>query len=863
MSATYKLTSGHHIQTAERLGLGGEGAVFAVQGQPNLAAKVYHTPLADERRRKLETMISLASPELREITAWPQALLLNQNGPVGFLMPRAHAAEEAHMLYSIKSRKQKFPQASYRFLTHAAFNVAKAFTVIHQHGIVVGDINEKLAMVGADATIRIIDCDSFQLSGGGRTYYCEVGVPTFTPPELQSASSLRGVTRSQQHDLFGLAVLVFHLLFLGRHPFAGRYQASGDMPIETAIKECRFAYSAQSHRTLMQPAPHTPQLLSAGKRIADYFELAFSREAAQGAAIRPTAAQWVQALKEYAAQLTPCKSNAAHAYLPDAKACPFCSIELNSRLEIFNYVEPEGTPLPTIDVEALWRTLDNVPRLSLSPSPDIVALQNTLHPSPDAQHVIAVRTLEQHVRQAERNAAQAKRALDTHHAALEQAEVNFRSAREHVLAFEADGNRMLQLNREARVWAGKLIRKRYLKIFYGVSGVLAGLTALAAFQNVLAPIAALTIFGFLYRTAQDQHAALYKQKQSADKELSMLRASIDLGLEHRQSLETIARGAVENAKRTWLAAQHVSEDAHNQHAKLLAELNTHQARAALIEKSFKSRFDSSMEAFRNRAANGHGLQDRLAELAHISLSAREKAKIAYEAIARLEAGRLAARRKAHDQAKDEQLSDYLDRFFVARQSWPKIPSSLISSLTSYSIETAADVNENDVSSVPGFGPVRTKMLLDWRRDKERGFQFDPHKSGHTAQLAAVERRISTDRRQHERELARIGEQAARANGQALTLKQQFERELSELATQLAQAILDGRSAGLRWAQIQVPTTYYPTSRAAHQPPTPPRQPHPSPPPQYSWTQSSQATARASKKKHKPKRVRRTRRRRWP
>jgi len=43
----------------------------------------------------------------------------------------------------------------------------------------------------------------------------------------------RGLERSAGHDAFGLAVLLFHLLFMGRHPFAGRSLA-GEMTIQYA-----------------------------------------------------------------------------------------------------------------------------------------------------------------------------------------------------------------------------------------------------------------------------------------------------------------------------------------------------------------------------------------------------------------------------------------------------------------------------------------------------------------------------------------------------------------------------------------------------------------------------------------------------
>ena len=83
--------------------------------------------------------------------------------------------------------------------------------------------------------MRLIGCDSFQITAGGRCFTCDVGVPMFTPPELQERS-LTGVIRSENHDNFGLAVVIFQVLFMGSHPFAGRRPGGGDMPIEQAIK---------------------------------------------------------------------------------------------------------------------------------------------------------------------------------------------------------------------------------------------------------------------------------------------------------------------------------------------------------------------------------------------------------------------------------------------------------------------------------------------------------------------------------------------------------------------------------------------------------------------------------------------------
>jgi DNA-binding helix-hairpin-helix protein with protein kinase domain len=82
-------------------------------------------------------------------------------------------------------------------------------------------------------------------------YTCDVGIPMYQPPEFQNISSFRDVDRTAIHDNFALAVFVFLLLFMGRHPFSGRYLGPGDMPIEKAIKGFSFAYSNSAATMMM------------------------------------------------------------------------------------------------------------------------------------------------------------------------------------------------------------------------------------------------------------------------------------------------------------------------------------------------------------------------------------------------------------------------------------------------------------------------------------------------------------------------------------------------------------------------------------------------------------------------------------
>ncbi len=83
------------------------------------------------------------------------------------------------------------------------------FATVHEHGHVVGDVNQNSFMVGRDSKVVLIDSDSFQINANGTLHLCEVGVSHFTPPELQTLSSFVGFERTENHDNFGLALLIF------------------------------------------------------------------------------------------------------------------------------------------------------------------------------------------------------------------------------------------------------------------------------------------------------------------------------------------------------------------------------------------------------------------------------------------------------------------------------------------------------------------------------------------------------------------------------------------------------------------------------------------------------------------------------
>lgn len=314
---------GRKIQTDRQIASGGEGIVYSLTGDNNRVAKLYHKAPSRQTIDKLKVMVSLANPRLLTLAAWPIEILLQEKtlNVVGFIMPRITDCQPIQHLYNPIQRLKHFPRANWSFQVRAAKNLAAVFEEIHKIGCLVGDVNQSNALVTGNALVRVIDCDSFQVTSGSNRYLCEVGVPHYTPPELQG-KSFRGLVRTTNHDRFGLAVLIYQLLFVGRHPYAGIYKGVGDPSFEQLIAEFRFAQGPKAHTWGMEPSPFTPTFSDIPSEIGTLFQRSFEKGSDSGA--RPQPAEWVSAIGKMEAEITECQVDAGHKYWKGVKQCLWC-----------------------------------------------------------------------------------------------------------------------------------------------------------------------------------------------------------------------------------------------------------------------------------------------------------------------------------------------------------------------------------------------------------------------------------------------------------------------------------------------------------------------------------------------------------
>lgn len=320
---------------AAELGKGGEGQVFGLSNAPNLVLKLYNEPVAADKVRKLRLMAAMSNEKTEQYAAWPSDIVTDGAGTtVGFVMRRLNGYMPLHMLFSPMDRKRIFPDKGYDFLMHVARNLCGAFYSLHSLGLVVGDVNEGNILVDQRGMIAFIDCDSFQIKEKDGYHYCEVGVPRYTPPELLALASFDNVVRTENTDHFSMAILIFQLLFLGRHPFAGRNMTKEDIDEETAIKKHLFAYSLSNTQQKLLPPNDAFPIKNLSEGMIALFHRAFEQEQ-----VRPSSGEWGKELDLFLKNITQCTVSKVHKYPSKLSSCPWC--EFKEKKNIIYFIDDD------------------------------------------------------------------------------------------------------------------------------------------------------------------------------------------------------------------------------------------------------------------------------------------------------------------------------------------------------------------------------------------------------------------------------------------------------------------------------------------------------------------------------------------
>lgn len=321
--------SGQMYELDQEIASGGQGRILKVKDDQQVLAKIYHQP-TNQQEQKLLAMMAKGKQQTPQIpVAWPKVLLYEKSGLlrqkefVGFLMPHVTAIGTLYSMYQPTERKKHNYAVTKEHLYVIAHNLAYVVATIHQWGYVLGDINESNFMVDTNLFVTLVDADSLQFNASGlATYRCLVAKPEYTPPELGGAD-LSLTDRSEVHDRFGLAVLLFYLLMNGRYPYTGVLTTATDIPRVGLHCKQQGLFPYVKNDTVVPP-PNAPPFQALPPEVQGAFIRSF-KYGYFNPEKRPSATEWQKILWRARRKLTVCVNNPAHVYSSHLDTCPWCS----------------------------------------------------------------------------------------------------------------------------------------------------------------------------------------------------------------------------------------------------------------------------------------------------------------------------------------------------------------------------------------------------------------------------------------------------------------------------------------------------------------------------------------------------------
>ncbi|WP_027404612.1 protein kinase domain-containing protein [Aphanizomenon flos-aquae] len=330
-------STGKSITLLSEIVNSGEAKVWRTN-QNGYLAKIYHSP-TPERVQKLAVMIANPPTEpnshLHHVSfAWPKSALKNAQGDcVGFLMPEIKDGKELIDVYNPRRRKALKLEIDWRFLHTTALNIVSIIEALHAAGYVLGDIKPQNILVNNRALPSIIDTDSFQVKNpkNGKVYRCLVGSPGYTPPELMG-KDFDIIEQTEIHDRFRLGVIIYQLLFGGNNHFQGKWTGAGEPPEpDEIIRRGLWLYSPNS---LIEPVARTIPMIIVHPAIRECFLKCFN-DGHKNPNLRPTAREWLEALRTGNDNLTICGRVDSHYYSRTFGNCYWCDRYTNLGVDIF------------------------------------------------------------------------------------------------------------------------------------------------------------------------------------------------------------------------------------------------------------------------------------------------------------------------------------------------------------------------------------------------------------------------------------------------------------------------------------------------------------------------------------------------
>lgn len=767
---------------------GGEGQVFEIEGTSAIVAKLYHNPVDPNKAAKLRYQVQSAPAAVRSIAAWPSDVLSDPRDSRqvrGIMMPRM-PGKEIHKLYGPGDRSTEFPTAGWDFLIHVAMNCAAAFETLHQHGAVMADVNEgNFLVTEKEGRVGLIDCDSYQIQNGNGRFLCDVGIPMWTPPELQG-QNFRGLERTPNHDRFGLAVVIFRLLFMGRHPFAGTPVGKDQFEIQEAIKRCLFAFSPSTWTRGVQQPPFSLSLSSLPEKLRQLFERAFLQGSIQPNA-RPTGLEWGMALRALLPNVKKGCLDPGHKYWNGLTACPWCAITNAGGPNFFVSVAIHvGTTDWSADFSKFWAVIDRVMQGPLMH--DSATVPSIAQP--------AARPMPLNKPQAPSMAMPVAPAKPVPVSKVVPAQPQLPQKPQLSPPAALPRIQMGQNERTVRLCA---LGALFFSAFGGFCQSFQ--IEVAKYGAIWAFVACVVICILNWRRAiiersgrcQAEINARLEERQRAEAAYAQSLEEYDSKVEilTRQHAADVAKAEAEH-QRIWAYHDQGYQIEYNAYltAKRAYEANRQAYAEAVAQWQFEveQRKSSELQLRSNLNAAVAKLDTQLKQYQSQIRAAIPPMEAARQRFEKARAEELAEMRALHTKRQELQLRQYLAKQLIRDANIENIGDGRKAALAAYNVCTALDIHSN--LQVPGFGDVLLGHLQGWRRTCESRFRYNSSLPLPTSDVNAVKVKFAQTRQMALAEVRGGAAQFEKLEEQTRLATSQIKLEILNLARAHAQAVAD-------------------------------------------------------------------------
>lgn len=216
----------------DRIGEGEHGTVY--KAAKGYACKIFNSEqISEQTYQKLAEM--LKTPVADEAISWPLDLVFNEQKEfIGYMMRQGRGESLQRIIKTKPYLLKRFPDWTRKNLIELSLTILRHVAQLHDKGIVIASLDMDNILIDSDKKLTFINTDGFQVG----SFQGERFLVNFTPPELMDSEPQ---LHSIQHDLYGIAVLMFQILLPGKLPYA--FQGSGSRGEHISDKPFQFTFN--------------------------------------------------------------------------------------------------------------------------------------------------------------------------------------------------------------------------------------------------------------------------------------------------------------------------------------------------------------------------------------------------------------------------------------------------------------------------------------------------------------------------------------------------------------------------------------------------------------------------------------------